>query len=116
MASINRGPLAQGILSGKFNADSKMPKDDVRSRSFARRFHEGRPRPEFLKRVKAIREILASGGRTMVQGALCWIWAKSDCTIPIPGFKTVRQVRENCEALAFDPLTPEQMQEIEKII
>jgi len=50
-----------------------------------------------------------------VQGALCWLWAKSPCTIPIPGFRTEEQVRENIGALEFGPLTPEQMEEIQRI-
>ena len=36
--------------------------------------------------------------------------------MPIPGFKTVAQVEENCGALAAGPLTPEQMAEIDRIL
>lgn len=37
-------------------------------------------------------------------------------TIPISGFKIVKQIEENCAALEFGPLTPEQMIEIESIL
>jgi aryl-alcohol dehydrogenase-like predicted oxidoreductase len=57
-----------------------------------------------------------SGGRTLAQGALAWIWGRSEKTIPIPGFKTVQQVEENARALAFGPLTPGQMQQIDTIL
>lgn len=62
-----------------------------------------------------MREILRSGGRTLAQGALAWIWRKSNKTIPIPGFKTVKQAIENANALNFGPLSSDQMQEIERL-
>ena len=69
----------------------------------------GRVRSLFL-------DVLTSGGRTLSQGALAWLWARSPVTVPIPGFKTVAQVEENCKAMAFGPLTPVQMAEIDRIL
>jgi len=40
----------------------------------------------------------------LAQGALAWIWGRSERTIPIPGFKNVRQAEENARAMAFGPL------------
>ena len=37
-------------------------------------------------------------------------------TIPIPGFKTVKQVVENVNSLDFGPLTKSQMHEIEELL
>jgi len=51
-----------------------------------------------------------------VQGALAWIWGKSECTIPIPGLKNVKQVEEAAKAISLGPLTPSQMSEIEAIL
>jgi aryl-alcohol dehydrogenase-like predicted oxidoreductase len=118
LASINRTPLAMGLLSGKFQADTRLSRDDVRGagHSWVRYFSDGKPEPEFLDRLAAVREVLASGGRTLAQGALAWIWARSDQTIPIPGFKTVEQVEENARAMEFGPLTPEQMGEIDRLL
>jgi len=118
LASINNAPLASGLLSGKYNAASRLPADDFRSANFpwAVYFQEGRPNPKFLQRLEAVREILTSGDRTVAQGALAWIWARGEHTIPIPGFKTVKQVEENCGALEFGPLTSQQMSEIETIL
>jgi aryl-alcohol dehydrogenase-like predicted oxidoreductase len=118
LASINRGPLAMGLLSGKFSAESRLTTDDVRGSGaewltvFDR---DGRPRRDFLDRLAAIRESLTADGRTLVQGALGWIWARSELTIPIPGFKTVAQVEENAGALAHGPLPAERMREIEAL-
>ena len=47
---------------------------------------------------------LTSDGRTLAQGALAWIWARSPAAIPIPGFRSVAQVEENIAALTFGPL------------
>jgi aryl-alcohol dehydrogenase-like predicted oxidoreductase len=60
--------------------------------------------------------VLTSNGRTLAQGSLAWIWARSERTVPIPGFKTVAQVEENCGALEKGPLAPEQMGEIDRIL
>ncbi|MGZ4462687.1 MAG: aldo/keto reductase [Gaiellaceae bacterium] len=118
LASINRGPLAMGFLSGKYAAGSQLPSDDIRSSGFSwvSSFDHGRPKQEALDRLASIREILTSGGRTPAQGALAWLWARSDRTIPIPGFKTVAQVEENVGAMAFGPLDPKSMAEIETIL
>ncbi|WP_181873036.1 hypothetical protein [Fontibacillus phaseoli] len=44
-------------------------------------FKDGVPSPEMTKQLRAIREVLTSGGRSIVQGALAWIWARSNVTI-----------------------------------
>jgi aryl-alcohol dehydrogenase-like predicted oxidoreductase len=63
-----------------------------------------------------IKQILTTEGRTLGQGALAWIWARSDKTVPIPGFKTVAQVQENAGAMQFGPLSAGQMAEIDRIL
>jgi len=118
LASINNAPLAMGLLTGKFTANSQLPPDDVRGTGWewVPFFNDGRPVPEFLAKLDAIREILRSNGRTLAQGALAWIWGRSDRTIPIPGFKSVAQVEDNAGALAFGPLKPDQMAEIATLL
>jgi aryl-alcohol dehydrogenase-like predicted oxidoreductase len=37
-------------------------------------------------------------------------------TIPIPGFRTAAQVDDNCKAMQYGPLSPEQFQEVEQIM
>ncbi len=118
LASINRGPLAMGLLTGKYASGATFEKTDVRSNNleWLKYFKNGQANPEWLKRLESIQEILTSNGRTLTQGALAWLWARSPVTIPIPGFRTVKQVEENAKALEFGSLTPEQMAEIEKIL
>lgn len=117
LASINRGPLGMGLLTGKFASDTRFSYDDVRTHArWHPGFEEGKPTQAWLDALESIREVLTSQGRTLAQGALAWVWARSEQTIPIPGFKTVQQIEENCNAMEFGPLTPTQMDEIDEIL
>ena len=119
LASINRGPLAMGLLTGKFSKGAALPDNDVRgarSPEWMKYFVHGQPSPEFAQRLDAVREVLTSGGRTLAQGSLAWIWARSPNTVPIPGFRTVAQVEDNAGALDKGPLTAEQMAEVAHLL
>jgi aryl-alcohol dehydrogenase-like predicted oxidoreductase len=119
LASINRGPLAMGLLSGKYDETSKLPDNDVRGEnapSWMRYFKDGKPNPVFLEKLQSIREILTADGRTLVQGALGWIWCRSEQTVPIPGFRTVAQVEENAKAMDLGPLSDEQVAAIDNLL
>jgi aryl-alcohol dehydrogenase-like predicted oxidoreductase len=118
VASVCNTPLAMGLLTGKFDAGSKLPGDDVRGsgHEWVTYFTDGRPRREFLDRLAAVREILRSGGRTLAQGALAWVMARSPRTVPIPGFKTVKQAEDLAGAMRTGPLTGDQMREIERLL
>lgn len=119
LAAINRGPLAMGLLSDKYTAATRPAADDVRGKNspeWMKYFVDGRPNPEWSGRREAIRDILCSEGRTVAQGALAWLWARSPQTIPIPGFRTTRQVEENTTAMEFGPLRSEQMLEISSLL
>jgi aryl-alcohol dehydrogenase-like predicted oxidoreductase len=114
LASVDRGPLGMGLLTGKFQPGSTLAADDIRGTDpdWMTWFRGGRPAPEWLERLAAVREVLTSGGRTLTQGALAWIWARSPRTVPIPGFRTVAQVEENAAAMAAGPLTTAQFAEV----
>jgi aryl-alcohol dehydrogenase-like predicted oxidoreductase len=117
LASINRGPLAMGLLTGKFTPSTTLRPDDIRGKApdWLEFFRDGRAAPEWLDRVAAVREVLTADGRTLAQGALGWIWARSERTVPIPGCRTVAQVEENAGAMAYGPLPPAAMAEVETL-
>lgn len=52
----------------------------------------------------------------MAQGAIAYIWGLDERMIPIPGFKTVQQVQDNAGAMAFGPLTPEEVRQVQTIV
>ncbi len=114
LASINRSPLAMGLLTGKFSPETRLPQDDVRYGDNWN-FKAG-PIADHLKTLDRLRDILTADGRTLAQAALGWLWAKSERTIPIPGFKTVEQVEENVAALQFGPLSHDQMTQIDQLL
>ena len=119
LAAINRGPLAMGLLTGKYTGAVQPSADDVRgqkSPEWMKYFKDGVASADYMTKVSAIREILTSNGRSLAQGALAWLWARSPKTVPIPGFRTVKQVEENCKAMDFGPLTADQMTEINRIL
>jgi aryl-alcohol dehydrogenase-like predicted oxidoreductase len=117
LASIDRGPLGMGILTGKFAPDSRFNEDDVRKHAtWFPGFQEGIVNPEWLDMLASVKEVLTSDGRSLAQGALAWIWGVSGRTVPIPGFKTVTQVEENAGAMQFGSLTQDKIQEIDRIL
>jgi aryl-alcohol dehydrogenase-like predicted oxidoreductase len=117
LASINRTPLAMGLLTGKYGAESQLRADDVRAaQPWVSYFTGGRPAPQWLARIDAIRDVLTSGGRTLAQGALCWLRARSPRTVPIPGVRTVGQAEQNAAALRLDPLPAAEMAEIARLL
>jgi aryl-alcohol dehydrogenase-like predicted oxidoreductase len=112
-ASVNRSPLGMGMLTGKFNSNAAFPEDDVRHSWDLRR-----ERPmQHLERIEAVQKMFADAGdpRSLAQIALAWTWTRSDRTIPIPGFKTLAQVKENIQATEFGLLSSEQMEKIDEI-
>ena len=118
LLSINRSPLAMGLLGGKYDGSSTMAKTDIRSNTvdWLAYFKDGKVAPDYAVQLAAVRDLLCSDGRSLVQGALCWIWGRSNRTLPIPGFRTVAQVQDLAGALAKGPLAPEIMAQIEAVI
>jgi aryl-alcohol dehydrogenase-like predicted oxidoreductase len=117
LASINRGPLAMGLLTGKYGPATQLPPDDVRAaQPWVGYFTGGRPAPAWLARLDAVREVLTSGGRTLAQGALGWLLARSPRTVPIPGIRSAAQAEQNAAALRLGPLPPAAMAEIARLL
>jgi len=112
LASINRGPLARGLLTGKYHHDSKLPAIDVRRNWDLKNGLQA----QRLRQLEALKPILTEDGRSVGQAALGWLWARDEHTIPIPGFKTVAQVDENVGAVAYGKLSAQQMIAIEAIL
>jgi aryl-alcohol dehydrogenase-like predicted oxidoreductase len=108
-----------GLLTDKYSTNTQPSADDVRgvkSPEWMKYFRDGKPNAEWLSKRDAVRAILTSHGRSLSQGALAWLWARSPRTLPIPGFRTVAQVKENAAAMQFGPLAVEQMQEIDRLL
>ncbi|MHA2170632.1 MAG: aldo/keto reductase [Candidatus Kariarchaeaceae archaeon] len=109
LAGLIRGPLNYGLLTGKYKADSVLPDNHL---LHGTNFGEGRI-AQLREALEQARSLLTTGGRTLVQGSLGYLWAKSVTIIPIPGAKTQAQIEENATAMEFGPLSPDIVQEVD---
>jgi aryl-alcohol dehydrogenase-like predicted oxidoreductase len=107
-----RGPLAMGILTGKFSSDTRFGPDD-----FRRRWQENPEEYQVflddLAKVEALRPL--AEGRTMAQLALQFVIAHPAVTAAIPGAKTPEQLKDNVGAALLPRLTAEELAQIEAI-
>lgn len=115
LSQLIRSPLGMGVLTGKFDDGRVVPGGDVRAGppDWQGYFDAGRPRGDLARQMAVVRELLTVGGRTLAQGALCWLLAKGPGILPIPGAKSAAQAIENAGAMAFGPLPEAVMLEIE---
>lgn len=116
--ALIRSPLAMGVLTGKFDARTQIGRGDVRGsgHSWLSYFEDGKLAPGPAAQLAAVRDLLQTGGRSLTQGALCWLLARSPRNIPIPGARNIAQVTENTGALDHGPLPEAIMAEIERIL
>jgi aryl-alcohol dehydrogenase-like predicted oxidoreductase len=117
---LARVPLASGLLTGKFRANSTFVPDDHRNfnrhgESFdVGETFSGVDYDVALAAVEKIRRILPAQV-SMAQFSLRWILMFDAVTCAIPGGKNVEQVAENCLASDLPPVSPQPMAEIERI-
>jgi aryl-alcohol dehydrogenase-like predicted oxidoreductase len=106
LAAVCRSPLAMGLLTGKYAPGKNVPPiGDVRRDTPHWDYFDDGAMECWTQKLEAIRQALTQDGRTLAQGSLAWIWAYSPVAIPIPGFKTAKQVEENAGAMRFGPLS-----------
>ena len=88
---IAYSPLAQGMLTGKYNVNH-VPSGSRRWRYSQQFLAKAKPLIDSLIKIGETR-----GGKTPSQVALNWIIQKG--ALPIPGAKTVKQAQENVGAI-----------------
>ncbi|RUT31666.1 aldo/keto reductase [Paenibacillus zeisoli] len=93
---IPYSPLAQGLLTGKFNPANKPNPDDVRS-ALNPLFSEDNYEQNLIK-VQKLEEVAESYGKPLGQLAINWLLANPAVSSVIAGAKTVEQVEENIAA------------------
>jgi aryl-alcohol dehydrogenase-like predicted oxidoreductase len=109
---IVRGPLAMGILTGKFKADSQFPEDDFRQR-WQDNPEEHQIYLDDLAKVEKLKPLAQN--RTLAQLALQFVLAHPAVTTVIPGAKTVKQLNDNVGAALIPPLTKSELAQIDAI-
>jgi len=108
-----------GLLTGKCHSTgTPLGADDVRKLSpeWLPWFEGGLATPEWSARVDLVRETLTADGRTLAQGALGWLLARSPVIVPIPGARTVAQAEENFATLALGPLPADAVAQVASLL
>jgi aryl-alcohol dehydrogenase-like predicted oxidoreductase len=104
------GPVGQGYLTGKIDAQTKSdPKLDVRSefpRFSSENIAANMPIVDFL------RQLSETKNATPVQISLAWLLAQKPFIVPIPGTRSVDHLHENLRAVDVQ-LTPADLREVE---
>ena len=106
------GALADGLLTGKFTADTKFNSDDHRSHNPEL---QGEKFLQNLKVIDRFRVISASRGVTLSQMALRWVLDSMDFSCALFGARTYNQVSENLGANGWH-LTSKELSAIENTI
>jgi len=117
---LARVPLASGLLTGKFKADSAFAADDHRNfNRHGEAFDMGETFSGVdydigLETVEEIRPLVPAGV-SMAQFALRWILMFDAVTCAIPGGKRPGQVADNCGASDLPPLSDHAMKAVRGI-
>ncbi|KAF1350974.1 voltage-gated potassium channel subunit beta-3 [Delphinella strobiligena] len=113
-------PLASGLLTGKYNdgipQDSRFATNKAFFENTIKQLEspEGKAKIEKVKKLTSLAEKL---GGNATQLALAWCAANPNVSTVILGATKVEQIEDNMKALKLIPkLTPELMEEIEKIL
>ena len=103
-------PLAQGILTGKYNEG--IPED---SRAAKYEWLKERLTPDVLTKVRRLSELAREAGLTMAQMALAWVLRRPEISSAIIGASRPEQIVENVRA-ADITLTEDVLERIEAIL
>jgi aryl-alcohol dehydrogenase-like predicted oxidoreductase len=107
-----RGPLAMGILTGKFDREVQFEEGDFR-RNWINNEDEHRIFLNDLEKVEKLKPL--ANGRTLAQLALQFVMAHPAVTVAIPGAKRISQLKDNLQAALLPDLTPEELALIDAI-
>ncbi|MFQ5885334.1 MAG: aldo/keto reductase [Thermoplasmata archaeon] len=98
IATIAYSPLAMGILTGKYDETTEIPKEDPRLGDplFKNKENLGSVQPV----ISIMREIAEAHEATVAQVALNWLM-RFDDIFPIPGAKTPEHVESNVDTMKW---------------
>ncbi|WP_428939365.1 aldo/keto reductase [Fontivita pretiosa] len=107
---IVRGPLAKGVLAGKFTPDTRFT-DSVREK-----WNAGEQRERFLQQLQVVEKLrfLERPGRNLAQAALQFVIAHPAVSLAIPGAKSPEQARLNAAA-GQRTLDPSELEKIRAV-
>ena len=90
------GPLAGGVLTGKYSRSAGTPEDSKRAAANARRISDRN-----LNIAKAVDAVADELGKTSTQVAMNWLRGRGADILPIFGARTMAQLKDVIGALDF---------------
>jgi 1-deoxyxylulose-5-phosphate synthase len=106
ISQIVWSPLAQGVLTGKYEPGAKPPEDSRATSSAMNRFIKQWLDDDTLEAVQRLRPVAEGAGLTMSQLALAWVLRRDEVAAAIIGATRPEQVHDNVKA-ADVQLTPD---------
>jgi aryl-alcohol dehydrogenase-like predicted oxidoreductase len=105
VSQIVWSPLAQGVLSGKYDPDSAPPADSRAASDSMSGAIGGWMRREVLEAVQLMKPLAAEAGCTLAQFALAWVLREPNVASAIVGASRPAQLDDNAAAvdLVIDP-------------
>ncbi len=98
ISQIVWSPLAQGVLSGKYDPDRPPPSDSRATSDAMNTYISWLMKPEILRAVQQLKPLADEVGLTMPQFALAWVLREPNVASAIIGASRPEQVRENAAA------------------
>jgi aryl-alcohol dehydrogenase-like predicted oxidoreductase len=114
ISQIVWSPIAQGVLSGKYDPNSPPPKDSRASSDKMGGFIQRWTEKPVLEAVQKLKPLAADAGCTLTQFALAWVLREPNVASAIVGASRPEQLDENTGAsdLKIDPKLFAQAEEI----
>ncbi len=105
VSQIVWSPLAQGVLSGKYQPGAKPPVASRASSDAMGQYIQSWLTPQVLKAVQELKPLAKEAGCTLSQFSLAWILREPNVASAIVGASRPAQLEENAAAsgLAIDP-------------
>jgi len=111
IAFLARGPMARGLLSGKYDKQTRFDPNDIRSKWLEAANHaEFERNVEIVQRLKPIAQ---RHGFHLSQLAIKFVLHHVGVTVALVGAKNPAQLEENATATFLAPITREEQAEIE---
>jgi aryl-alcohol dehydrogenase-like predicted oxidoreductase len=110
VSQIVWSPLAQGVLTGKYEPGARLPTDSRAASDTMGSMMTNWLRPEVLAAVHKLKPLARQANCTMTQFALAWVLREPNVASAIVGASRPEQLDENAAAsgLAIDPVLFEQ--------
>jgi L-glyceraldehyde 3-phosphate reductase len=110
VGSIVFSPLAQGLLTDRY-LDGKVPRGSRAAKS--KHLTKQKVSDEYLIAAKHLNEIAANRGQSLAQLAIAWVLRQPAVTSALIGASSVKQLEQNHAAIAGNPLSLEELAEID---